>query len=120
MAPAERVGAEGRHRHEGLTVRAGAQLPHWGETSRPSGEDGRRVTARPDFERKRVVMGWPETRQADIETFQSLDPPTRALILRMLARPTHDDREELSHHPNGEMLSAWLHRLPAYTGGSQH
>jgi hypothetical protein len=65
-------------------------------------------------------MGWPETRQADIETFQSLDRRTRALILRMLARPTHDDREELMQHPNGEMLGAWLLRLPAYAGGPQN
>ena len=64
-------------------------------------------------------MGWPETRQADIETFQSLDRSTRALILRMLARPTQDDREELRQHPNGEMLGAWLMRLPAYTGVPQ-
>ena len=62
-------------------------------------------------------MGWPETRQADIETFQSLDRPTRALILRMLARPTHDDREELRQHPYGEMLGTWLLRLPAYADG---
>jgi hypothetical protein len=64
-------------------------------------------------------MGWPETRLADIETFQSLDRPTRALVLRMLARPTRDDREELRRHPNGEMLAAWLLRLPAYAGGPQ-
>jgi hypothetical protein len=63
-----------------------------------------------------VHMTWPETRQADIETFQSLDQPTRALILRMLARPTNDDREELRQHPNGEMLAAWLLRMPAYSG----
>lgn len=54
-------------------------------------------------------------READLETFKSLDKPTRALILRLLDVPTDEDHEALRRHPNGAMLANWLLELPAYS-----
>ena len=56
-------------------------------------------------------MSWPEMRNTDLETFNSLDGPTRDLVLRLLGRdggPTDADHAELQGHPNGEMLASWL------------
>lgn len=59
-------------------------------------------------------MTWPEMRNVDLETFKSLDAPTRALVLRMLDHPTAEDHEALRAHPDKIMLSSWLLELPAY------
>ena len=62
-------------------------------------------------------MTWPEMEEADLETFLSLDRPTRHLVLRLLGEdgPSTDaDRAVLDAHPNGEMLASWLLMLPAY------
>ncbi|MBM0127580.1 hypothetical protein [Pimelobacter simplex] len=52
----------------------------------------------------------------DLETFQSLDRPTRHLVLRLLDEPTETDWVALDKHPNGKMLASWLLELPAYSG----
>ncbi|MDL9944271.1 hypothetical protein QSJ19_01465 [Gordonia sp. ABSL11-1] len=56
---------------------------------------------------------WP-TQDVDLETFQSLDAPTRSLILRMLDDPTDSDHQALTDHPNSKMLATWLLQLPPY------
>lgn len=63
-------------------------------------------------------MTWPEMEEADLETFLSLDRPTRHLVLRLLGEdgpPTDADRVALDAHPNSGMLASWLLTLPAYT-----
>jgi hypothetical protein len=62
-----------------------------------------------------TASSW-ELRSVDLETFQSLDQPTRVLILRLLAAEylADDCYTELGNHPNGAMLSSWLLTLPAY------
>lgn len=58
-----------------------------------------------------------ELQGSDLETFKSLDGPTRKLILRLLDEPTDADFESLRSHPNRLMLATWLGELPAYRGG---
>ncbi|RIT28915.1 hypothetical protein D2E76_26450 [Mycobacteroides abscessus] len=59
------------------------------------------------------MRAW-DTKDADLETFQTLDPPTRSLISRMLDEPTDDDHAALRSHPSGRMLASWLLTLPSY------
>jgi hypothetical protein len=63
-------------------------------------------------------MAWPEMQDADLETFKSLDKPTRTLVLRLLDSPTDKDHDALDRHPNGAMLASWLLTLPAYANSS--
>jgi hypothetical protein len=49
-----------------------------------------------------------------LATFFTLEPETRALVLRLLDSPTPQDFEELSSHPAGKSLARWLLTLPAY------
>lgn len=46
-------------------------------------------------------------------TFMSLDPDTRALVLRLLDRPNDQDEAELSGHPSGTAIAQWLLTLSA-------
>lgn len=55
-----------------------------------------------------------EMRDVDLETFKSLDPETRRLILGLLDNPTDWHHDQLAAHPNGPALAEWLLRLPAY------
>lgn len=48
-------------------------------------------------------------------TFRSLDPDTRALVIRLLESPTTADFAELESLPHGRALAQWLLTLPAYT-----
>lgn len=57
---------------------------------------------------------WPTCRE-DLETFVSLDLPTRHLVLRLLDRPMEEDWQALREHPQSQMLAEWLRRQPAYT-----
>jgi hypothetical protein len=56
-------------------------------------------------------------RGVDLETFKGFDQPTRALILRLLDKPTDGDWDALKDHPNAAILASWLGELPAYRGG---
>jgi hypothetical protein len=56
---------------------------------------------------------WP-LRAEDVETFRSLDEPTRRLVLRLLESPSERDFAELRQHPGGAMVAEWLLVLPAY------
>lgn len=53
-------------------------------------------------------------RSEDLATFQSLDRPTRHLILRLLHEPADSDWASLAAHPQGKALASWLLELPAY------
>ncbi|TDZ87355.1 hypothetical protein DE4585_00347 [Mycobacteroides salmoniphilum] len=59
------------------------------------------------------MRAW-DTKDADLETFQMLDAPTRSLILRMLDEPTDDDHAALGSHPRAAMIASWLLTLPPY------
>jgi hypothetical protein len=53
-----------------------------------------------------------------LATFLTLEPDTRALILRLLDSPTESDFAELDAHPAGRGLAEWLVTLPAYANSS--
>ncbi len=59
-----------------------------------------------------------ELRDADLQTFQALDQPSRHLILRLLDEPSSADFADLAAQPNGAMLANWLLALPAYVGAN--